>query len=169
MKRDTVKTIAGIIVIAAIVVATYFYGNHQRQQQLRQEQALRQQQQTTTSPTATTAPASVATVSGSGTAPVASVQPNAIQGSGAATPTATAKATATPIATPTVTPVATSNSSVSISQGTLAPAPGAGTQPLADTGSGLSTALQVSLIALASIFLVRSRRGVALALRSNRS
>jgi hypothetical protein len=34
MKRDTLKTIAGLVIIGLIVVATFLYGNAQRQTQL---------------------------------------------------------------------------------------------------------------------------------------
>jgi high-affinity Fe2+/Pb2+ permease len=45
MKRDTVKTLAGLVIIGVIVVATFMYGNAQRQAQLKHDQQVKQQQQ----------------------------------------------------------------------------------------------------------------------------
>ncbi len=45
MKRDTLKTIAGLIIIGLIVVVTFLYGNAQRQDQNRRDQAAKQAQQ----------------------------------------------------------------------------------------------------------------------------
>lgn len=45
MKRDSVKTAAGLAIIVLIVVATFLYGNAQRQSQLRHDQQVKAQQQ----------------------------------------------------------------------------------------------------------------------------
>ena len=45
MKRDTVKTLAGLIIIGGIVVATFLYGNSQRQAQLAHDQDVKKQQE----------------------------------------------------------------------------------------------------------------------------
>jgi len=44
MKRETLKTLAGLIVIVGIVVATFMYGNSQRQAQLKHDQDVKKQQ-----------------------------------------------------------------------------------------------------------------------------
>lgn len=45
MRKDLVKTVAGLIVVGLVVVATFLYGNHQNQQQMQHDLVLEQQQQ----------------------------------------------------------------------------------------------------------------------------
>lgn len=45
MKRDTLKTIAGLVIIGLIVVVAFLYGNAQRQDQNRKNQTANQTQQ----------------------------------------------------------------------------------------------------------------------------
>lgn len=87
MKRDTVKTLAGLVVIAAIVVATFAYGNAQRQNQLKHDQDVKNQQaaKATALPSASSSAkpsASAAPSSGTAanTAPVKSPAANSVQG-----------------------------------------------------------------------------------------
>src|SRR5258708_4814973 len=91
MKRDTVKTLAGLLVIAVIVVATFMYGNAQRQSQLKHDQDVKRQQDAKSAeqarkaqPVASQAPASSGKQA-SNTAPVQSPTSNSIQGSAAKT------------------------------------------------------------------------------------
>ena len=60
MKRDLVKSIAGVIVVGLVVVATFLYGNHQSQLQQQKDQEAKQSQQSassSTTPAQTPAPA----------------------------------------------------------------------------------------------------------------
>jgi len=118
MKRDTVKTLAGLVIIGGIVVATFLYGNYQRQAQLAHDQDVKKQQTansqavTNVSPTASVAPTQTATptptpaapanqqvASNTNTAPVKSPTSNSIQGSGSGASLGTAT-TASPAAVP---------------------------------------------------------------------
>lgn len=106
MKRDTLKTLAGLIIIGGIVVATFMYGNAQRKAQLTRDQDVKKQQeaknQQSSSPVAsatnTPTPASSPTPTNN-TAPVQTPGSNNIQGSASPTPTSTPKPTASPLAT----------------------------------------------------------------------
>src|SRR4029078_2296942 len=83
MKRDTVKTLIGLLIIGIIVVATFLYGNAQRQAQLRHDQDVKKQQEAAAgNQTAKTTPeASKSTASPvSNTAPVKTPASNSIQG-----------------------------------------------------------------------------------------
>lgn len=107
MKRDTLKTLAGLIVIGGIVVATFLYGNSQRQQQQARDQEAKKQQaaqsptpavaantvspSVTPSPTAKPSPTATASPkatpspspkAAANTAPVKSPASNSLQGSG---------------------------------------------------------------------------------------
>jgi LPXTG-motif cell wall-anchored protein len=114
MKRDTAKTIVGLVIIAGIVVATFMYGNSQRQAQLKHDQEVKDQQvaKATSSPNAaqpTASPQQVAKAASTSkqttnTAPVETPSANSIQGSQtaaspapAASPGAVASATTTPL------------------------------------------------------------------------
>ena len=59
IKRDTVKTIVGLVVIAGVVVATFLYGNSQRQVLNRREQA---KQSPSASPVVSSGPTSTPAV-----------------------------------------------------------------------------------------------------------
>jgi predicted lipid-binding transport protein (Tim44 family) len=111
MKRDTLKTIAGLIIIGLIVVVTFLYGNAQRQSQNRKDQAAKQAQQQK-----------------------ASTQ--------AAQPQAQPKVAAAP-----ATPAAPATTSVP------------------DTGAGETALIPVTLLVLGLIYLRRSRRALAIAIR----
>jgi len=115
MKRDTVKTLVGLVIIGGIVVATFLYGNSQRQAQLAHDQDVKKQQAVNSqaaanvSPTASVAPSQTATPTpapaastnqqvASNTAPVKSPTSNSLQGSGSGTSLGTA--TASPAVVP---------------------------------------------------------------------
>lgn len=140
MKRDTLKTIFGLVIIGLIVVVTFLYGNAQRQAQLRHDQDVKRQQQTQ--------------------AKTPAVQPTATATSQpkTAAPTATPAApTATPAAPSTKPPVAP----------TAAPAAGAtNTTKIPDTGASENALIPITLLGLAVYGLRRSRRALALAVRS---
>lgn len=99
MKRDTIKTVAGLIIIVGIVVATFLYGNSQRQAQLAHDQKVKQEQEAkaqqqakavspSVSPTKSPAAATgttTTTTGGSGTVAGTSTVP-ATGGTGAALP-----------------------------------------------------------------------------------
>ncbi len=97
MKRDTVKTIAGLIIIVGIVVATFMYGNAQRQKQLAEDQKAKQQQEATAqqqaksvspsaSPKATATPKPNATAAPKGAGVVAGTTTPVTGGTGASLP-----------------------------------------------------------------------------------
>ena len=93
MKRDTVKTIAGLIIIVGIVVATFMYGNAQRQKQLAEDQKAKQQQEATAqqhaksvSPNASPTKAPTATAAPKGAGVVAGTTTPVTGGTGASLP-----------------------------------------------------------------------------------
>lgn len=154
MKRDTVKTMAGLIIIVGIVVATFMYGNAQRQKQLAHDQQVKQQQETT-----------------------AQQQAKSVSPSTAATSTATASnapasnkgATVAPKVT--TAPKVTANSSTPVTGGTGAQAPAAtadGGAALPDTGPESIGMVGVGLIAVMLLAVRRSRRDLLAAARSAR-
>lgn len=124
MKRDTLKTLAGLIIIGGIVVATFLYGNAQRKEQLandlevKQQQAKSQEQSPAVSPSASAEPTATATATAKpsptptptvvgNTAPVKSPTTNSLQGSGASGTALGNTTTPTPKASPSpTTPVA---------------------------------------------------------------
>ena len=131
MKRDTLKTIFGLVIIGLIVVVTFLYGNSQRQAQLRHDQDVKRQQQTQ--------------------AKTPAVQPSAS--------TAQPK-TAAPTTTPSKPPVAPTAAPA-------APAAGAtNTTKIPDTGASENALIPITLVGLAVYGLRRSRRALALAVRS---
>jgi cytoskeletal protein RodZ len=164
--RDTVKTLAGLVIIAVIVVATFLYGNAQRQAQLKHDQQIKDQQAKTTtvqllakaSPDASAKPtsSSAATPSASSatnTAPVETPQSNSLQGG--ATPTPTPKPTVTPVPTPAPSPV--------VAYG------GPSATPLPQTGSSsLGGMFGVAAIVGAILGVRYSRRSLLAAVRERR-
>lgn len=167
MKRDTVKTIIGLVIIAAIVAATFWYGNAQRQAQLRRDSDAKKQQtlEATASP-AVSAPAQTATTGGTGanTAPVNTPSSNSIQGG--ATPNKTIPAT-------------TGNSNGQVNgAATTVPVTGgsaqltAGTTPagagLPDTGAPVAGLLGLGAIIASYVWLKQSQRRVLAASRVRR-
>ena len=111
MRRDLLKTIAGLIIIGVIVVATFLYGNSQRQAQLSHDQQIKKQQEAKAQAQAKAAAPSVAptapvaTGNATSTGPVKSPAASTVQGSATATPGAVAGA-AVSTQTPAVTPAA---------------------------------------------------------------
>lgn len=162
MKRDTFKTLAGLLVIAVIVVATFLYGNAQRQAQLKHDQTAKNQEtaNTSMSPTPTVASstpsvnASATKTPASNTAPVASPTSNSLQGGKAATPTPSAKPTPTPSSSPVV-------------AAATQPQTG-GTTPLPQTGPSLGDLTGVAAVIFAIVFLRYSKRSVIIAARNRR-
>ena len=147
MKRDTIKTIAGLVIIGGIVVATFLYGNAQRQAQLAHDQDVKKQQEAKAQEQAKVASPSVAPATGttsSNTAPVKTPASNTIQGSTAATGGTVAGATST---TPTTGGTAT---------------------PLPNTGPGTAGMLGLSAIGVMALAVRRSRRAVLAAARTRR-
>lgn len=157
MTRETVKTIAGLIIIAAIVVATFMYGNHQRQAQLAHDQDVKKQQEakvaaaSTATPTVSVSPTPSASASAN-TAPVNTPSSNAIQGS------AKTGGSATPVpATPAPAPTAVPDTG-----GTAAAA------PLAETGPPLGGFIGIAAIIGMIIAVRRSSRAMLDAARGKR-
>jgi cytoskeletal protein RodZ len=161
MKRDTVKTLAGLLIIGIIVVATFLYGNAQRQSQLRRDEDAKKQQQAKANdqakkaqPSASAAPRTSATVAASAsnkpaahtnTAPVQSPMANGIQGNGGAAPKPGQVASAA----------------------TTTPATGA-SSALPETGSPVMGVIGVAAIVMMAAVLRRSKRAVFAAARARR-
>jgi hypothetical protein len=156
MKRDTVKTLAGLAIIGGIVVATFLYGNSQRQAQLSHDQQVKQQeaktqQAKTAQPSATAAAGNQAA---NNTAPVKSPSSNTIQGSTAQTPTSSPAATPAPaVAGTAVTPI-TGGSGLSA--------------PLPSTGPEMAGMLGLGSITTMLIAVRGSRRAMLKAARTRR-
>jgi len=174
MKRETLKTLAGLIVIVGIVVATFMYGNSQRQAQLKHDQDVKKQQQAkvaTVSPSATATPAATATATvtpkatntatptptpkptatptpqvASNTAPVKSPTSSTLQGSGGSGTTLGTSTTASPVATPAA----------------------VGDSNLPQTGPEMVGLLGLSSIGAMAVAVRRSRRAMLNAARSRR-
>ena len=149
MKRDTIKTIAGLVIIGGIVVAKFLYGNAQRQAQLAHDQDVKKQQEAKAQEQAKVASPSVAPATGttsSNTAPVKTPASNTIQGSTAATG-----------GTGTVAGAASTT-----------PTTGGTATPLPDTGPGTAGMLGLSAIGVMALAVRRSRRAVLAAARTRR-
>lgn len=153
MKRDTVKTLAGLIIIGGIVVATFLYGNSQRQAQLKHDQDVKKQQEAKTQEQAKAAQPSSTATSGAqaNTAPVSSPTSNSIQGSTAQSPTPKTTATPTPAAVSTTVPVT-----------------GGSGSPLPDTGPEMAGMLGLGSITAMVIAVRGSRRSLLKAARARR-
>jgi LPXTG-motif cell wall-anchored protein len=163
MKRDTVKTLAGLIVIAIIVVATFMYGNAQRQSQLKHDQDVKNQQQAkVAAQTSKAQPATSPQTGGqqaSNTAPVKSPASSSLQGS--------APASKSPAATTAPKPSGSPSGQVA---GAQTPQTG-GTDtndPLPQTGSPLSGVVGAAAVLGAAIAFARSKRAVYEAARGQR-
>jgi len=135
MKRDTLKTIVGLVIIGLIVVVTFLYGNAQRQAQLRHDQDVKRQQQQ--SEAKTTAQPSVSTAQPKTAAP-------------ATNPAKPPTAAATPPSATATTPTTGATNSTKIP----------------DTGASENALIPLTLLGLAIYGLRRSRRSLALAVRS---
>ena len=140
MSRDTLKTLAGMVIIALIVVGTFMYGKAQRDAQLKRDQTVKEQ----TASTATTSP-----VTSASTQPTASVKPSA-----SATPTVTPKPTATPkaAATPTPTPAVA----------------GVAVTTMPETGAPVAPLLAGGAMGLSYLGYLRSRKAAVDAQRRKR-
>lgn len=147
MTRDTVKTLAGLIIIGGIVVATFLYGNAQRQAQLSHDQEVKKQQEAkvaaaTTSPTASVqAPAAA---KANNTAPVTSPASNAIQGSSTASPTPAASPSPTPAAG-SVAGASTAVTTVPVTGGSGANLPETGPETIGLLGLGSMSAMVLAV------------------------
>ena len=135
MKRDTLKTIAGLVIIGLIVVVTFLYGNAQRQSQQRHDQAAKTQQAAKPKVATKSTPASQA------------AKPQAQPKTATAAPAA-----AKPVTTPA--PVA----AVADTGGT--------NQNMPETGATEDALIPVTLLGLGLYLLRRSRRALAVAVRS---
>jgi hypothetical protein len=155
--RDTIKTLAGLVIIAVIVVATFLYGNAQRQSQLKHDQQVKKQQQATANPhvvakantsaTATPGSPSSVTQGGPNTAPVETPQANSVQGGSVATPTPSpAVKSPAPQNTPDAAPAT----------------------PLPQTGSSIGGFVGVGAVIGAIVAVRRSRQTLFEAARSKR-
>lgn len=177
MNRDTVKTLAGLVVIGVIVVATFLYGNAQRQNQLKHDASVSKSQANAGASASPAVAASAApapkTPAASGkvatnTAPVQSPTSSNLQG-GSATASGTPKPTSTPApsATPTKTPAATPTQ-VAAAPSTV-PQTG-GSTPLPQTGPAQELAGVIGLAAIVTmwLWLRRSQRAIFTAARNNR-
>ncbi len=168
MTRDTVKTLAGLVLIGIIVLATFVYGNSQRQAQLRHDQDVKQQQAkagatVTAKPSTSAVPAATVAASSkpsANTAPVNTPTANTIQGSGAAK--ASPSVTPTPSASPSAGQVAGSAAVTPTTGGTTAAA------PMPETGSPLIGMIGFSVVAAMMLFFRRSQRAILVAARARR-
>jgi LPXTG-motif cell wall-anchored protein len=171
MNRDTVKTLAGLLVIGMIVVATFLYGNAQRQSQLKHDQNVKNQQASTLKP-GTASPSSSATSSpapsspkattsnnpSTNTAPVQSVTSNTLQGS---KPKTAGKPS--PTSTPKPSP------SGQVAGAATTPTTGGTGSSLPQTGSPALGGLGLAAIAVMWLGFRRSKRALLMAVRGNRS
>jgi hypothetical protein len=149
MKRDTLKTLAGLIIIVGIVVATFMYGNSQRQKQLAEEQKAKQQQETAAQQQAkSVSPSTTPTPNASAVKPTPTKAPVAAPGKPTATPKAGSGGT---VAGTTTTPVTG----------------GTGTS-LPDTGPEAVGMVGLSAIGVMALAVRRSRRAMVEAARSRR-
>lgn len=173
MNRDTVKTLAGLVIIGVIVVATFLYGNAQRQNQLKHDANVKQQQANANAaggkalPSGNVAPAASGTAAPSpakaatNTAPVQSPASSSIQGGGTASSASTAPETAkTPGPAP---------AGGQVAGASKVPQAG-GSAPLPQTGPAQELAGVIGLAAIASmwLWLRRSKRAIFMAARNNR-
>lgn len=159
MSRDTVKTLAGLLIIGIIVVATFLYGNAQRQSQLKkQQQTADQSQQSQPSQSAT--PQGGAVVSNqtaqnptptptTNTAPVTSPNANSLQGTGG-----TGQPAAGQVAGVQSTP--------------QAGASGGTKPPLPETGAPVAGLVGVTAIGVMMLAVRRSRQSILKAARVRR-
>jgi len=158
MNRDTVKTLAGLVIIGVIVVATFLYGNAQRQNQLKHDVSVSKSQagsSASASPTASASASSNTPAASSkavtNTAPVQSPASSSLQGGSSAAPSSTpAKvAAASPAAVPQT---------------------GGVGAPLPQTGPAQELAGVIGIAAIATmwLWLRRSQRAVFAAARNNR-
>ncbi len=174
MKRDTVKTLAGLLVIAVIVVATFVYGNSQRQAQLKHDQEVKNQEvasgnktpMASSSPQATTS-TTPAKSPAANTAPVSSPRANSLQGGSIASPSTSPKSSKSP------SPSSTPSSSASPAQsGAVAsasePKTGGSDDPLPQTGPSMGDLTGVAAIIFAVVWLRYSKRAVIMASRNRR-
>jgi hypothetical protein len=189
MNRDTVKTLAGLLVIGAIVVATFLYGNAQRQSQLKHDQNVKNQQasslaQAPSTPdhTASAAPAGTNTpqatasskpAGSNGTAAVTTPAQNTLQGGKTTTPSVspTPKPSASPSPTAKPAPTATPAQTGQVAGAQTTPVTGGSATPLPQTGPAEQLAGVIGLAAIATmiLWLRRSKRAVFTAARGNRS
>jgi cytoskeletal protein RodZ len=139
MSRDTLKTLAGMVIIALIVVGTFMYGKAQRDAQLKRDQTVKEQ----TASTATVSPSASASVQ-----PTASVKPSA-----SATPTPKATATPTPKTTATPTPT---------------PAVAGAVTSMPETGAPVAPLLAGGAMGLSYLGYLRSRKAALTAQRRKR-
>jgi LPXTG-motif cell wall-anchored protein len=160
VKRDTVKTLAGLLVIAVIVVATFMYGNAQRQSQLKHDKQVKAQQdakaaeQARKSQPVTGQSAQAAGQPAANTAPVQSPSSNSIQGS---KPSSTPVPQATgQVAGAQTTPTAGGTAMANKETGT----DGDGTDPLPQTGSPLTGVIGATAVLGAAVLLARSKRAM---------
>jgi cytoskeletal protein RodZ len=157
MKRDTLKTFAGLLIIGVIVVATFLYGNAQRQSQLKHDQDVKKQQQATAadakkaSPSASAAPTTKPSAQAN-TAPVQSPTNNKLQSPG--TPTPTPKPTSTPTPTPAVAGAQT--------------VPVTGGSDLPDTGAPVAGLVGMVVILGSVVAMRRSKKSLFHAARTPR-
>jgi cobalamin biosynthesis Mg chelatase CobN len=169
MKRDTVKTLVGLIIIGLIVVATFVYGSAQRQAQLKHDQEVKKQQAAKNDdkndepkkaqPSASVKPGATNTSADSkkqtGTAPVQSPAASVIQGS--------AQSQQVPAPKPSTTPVTGGSGQVAGAETS-----GDSSAPLPDTGAPVAGLVGFAAIAVMLVALRRSKRAVFAAARSKR-
>lgn len=177
MKRDTLKTLAGLAIIAIIVVATFVYGSAQRQAQLKHDQEAKKQQEAAAGdqakkaePSASAAASATATPEqtlsptpgtttqtatpqpspsvATNTAPVQSPATNTLQGSGATGQQVAGTQTAAP----------------------TTPATGAsgGTAPLPEAGSPIMGVVGLTAMMATGLMVRRSRQAIVVAARNRR-
>lgn len=149
MKRDTLKTILGLVIIGAIVVATFMYGNAQRTAQLNKDKDTKKQATpvTTVTPIPTAVQTAATGGSGTNTAPVKSPSSNSLQGG------------ATPVAA----------HSGQVAGASTVPDTGGSGNSLPDTGAPEMGLVGLAAIIVAYLMLKRSQRQVVAAARSRRS
>jgi LPXTG-motif cell wall-anchored protein len=160
MKRDTLKTLAGLLIIGVIVVATFMYGNAQRQAQIKRDQAAKKQQEAKANnagkalPSASASPAAQPTTGG--TAAVKSPSSNTVQGGTQVTaaPKATENGQVAGASTP--------------APASATPAPPANSSNLPQTGPETAGALGAMAVLGSMFMLRRSKKNLYHAVRSPR-
>jgi cytoskeletal protein RodZ len=169
MSRDTVKTLAGLVIIGVIVVATFLYGNAQRQSQLKKQQQTADQSQQAQPSNSATPQAGTTTPQASGTpapsqaaqntstptpttntAPVTSPNANSLQGTGGSGQPAAAGQVAGAQSTP------------------QAGASGGTKPPLPETGAPVAGLVGVTAIGVMMLAVRRSRQSIMKAARVRR-
>jgi hypothetical protein len=166
MKRDTIKTLVGLVIIGVIVVATFLYGNAQRQAQLRHDQDIKNQQAAAAAEQAKKSQASAAPTSASTPTPAKPTPTPTPAPVSVATPTPSPKANTAPVKTPAANSIQGGQSGKVA--GTSTPTTGATGGDLPQTGAPVAGMMGLSAMAVMGLAWRRSRQAIVAAARSRR-